>query len=252
MRNSIIAALNELENDHSCHVLFACESGSRAWGFASLDSDFDVRFIYKKPLDWYLQLDASADSIDIMLPDDLDLCGWDLRKALTLFSKGNVCLFEWLGSPEIYYRDDVFHDQLKGLIPYYFNPKKALYHYLSTAKKMQEKHLTSDHVNVKKIFYIIRPLLACKWIIKSSTMPPTEFEPLYLNNDIPQAIRQHIQDLLLTKNSSSEKDRVTLPSALLNWINFTTDSIINISNKMDSIEKPAIDPLNQLLISNIT
>ena len=114
-KERVSAALRDIESRHGCRVLFAVESGSRAWGFASSDSDYDVRGVFAKPLDWYLQLKSDVpDTIVEELPGDIDVSLWDLRKALLQMAKSNASFLEWLGSP-IIYRDDGMIAALNGI-----------------------------------------------------------------------------------------------------------------------------------------
>ncbi|TAK75295.1 MAG: nucleotidyltransferase domain-containing protein [Gammaproteobacteria bacterium] len=248
MLNEIIATLKIIESQHQCTVLFACESGSRAWGFASPDSDFDVRFIYVNPLEWYLKLEDKADTINKMLPNDLDLCGWDLQKALRLFAKCNICLNEWLNSPCIYYQDNDFYQKLKALIPLYFNPKKAVYHYLSTVNKTVKDHLQTTAINIKKLFYILRPLLACIWIINKKSMPPTMFKEVLFQVEeyLPSEIIKFIHLLLAEKSISSEKHTVIIPQEIIEWIHEQASSLTALANKLPAVNNPDWDPLNAL------
>ena len=133
MKERVIRELKRIEQEYGVRVLLAVESGSRAWGFASPDSDYDVRFIYAHPKDWYISVMEERDVIEEMLPGDLDVSGWDLRKALRLFAKCNLALNEWIGSPMTYFAIDEFRAQIAALIPRYFNPIAAIHHYRSTA-----------------------------------------------------------------------------------------------------------------------
>jgi uncharacterized protein len=108
-------ALAQVETERNVRVLFACESGSRAWGFASRDSDYDVRFLYVHRRDWYLSVEDRRDVIERPIADDLDVSGWELRKALRLLRKSNPPLFEWLKSPVVYRRDPAFAGELGAL-----------------------------------------------------------------------------------------------------------------------------------------
>ena len=101
---AINQALDHVEADDDVAILLAVESASRAWGFPSSDSDYDVRFVYVRPPDWYLSIDLEArrDVIEYPLKDNIDLSGWDLRKALRLFRKSNPPLLEWLQCPIVY------------------------------------------------------------------------------------------------------------------------------------------------------
>jgi uncharacterized protein len=105
IRSDILDRLLAIEAEHGVRALYACESGSRGWGFASPDSDYDVRFIYVHPLPWYLRVSAQRDVIEVPISDELDINGWELRKALSLLKKGNATLIEWLDSPVVYRAD---------------------------------------------------------------------------------------------------------------------------------------------------
>src|SRR3954452_13450282 len=104
VRDQILKRLEEAEAEHGVRILYACESGSRAWGFASPDSDYGVRFIYAQPRNWYLSFDVERrrDVIEYPIVDDIDQSGWDVRKALYLFTRNNGALLEWLHSPIVY------------------------------------------------------------------------------------------------------------------------------------------------------
>lgn len=243
----IIATLKSLELEYECTILFACESGSRAWGFASPDSDYDIRFIYAHPLAWYLNIEDKDDTINKMLPGDLDFCGWELQKTLRLFSKCNLCLNEWLNSPYIYYKNENFHKIIKKLIPEYFNPKKAMHHYLSTAKKITEMYLQTNPTNIKKLFYVLRPLFACIWIKNRQTMPPTVFRELLNQQNLPYEIIKFINFLLIEKNISSEKHNTNLPKEISAWINEQIIMLTNESNNLSAKKQIACNPLNKIM-----
>jgi predicted nucleotidyltransferase len=173
-------------------------------GFGSPDSDYDIRFIYAHRPDWYLSVFEARDVIEEMLPDQLDVSGWELRKALRLFSKCNLALNEWLGSPITYSEVSDFRRQLLDLIPYYFNPIAAIYHYRSMADRVLSEHLVDDHISIKKIFYVLRPLLACRWIQRTASQPPTEFQELLLADCVTADERQWIEYLLEQKRTAAE------------------------------------------------
>lgn len=102
MTTEIQQELSRLEIQHNIQILYAVESGSRAWGFASVNSDWDVRYIYVHRPEWYLHIDDKKDNQEEILPNDIDLAGWELRKALRLFRKSNPPMLEWLDSPIVY------------------------------------------------------------------------------------------------------------------------------------------------------
>ena len=164
MKEIIVSKLNAIEYKSNVRILYACESGSRAWGFASPDSDYDVRFIYVHPREHYLSVDEQRDVIELPINDLLDINGWELRKALRLFKKSNGPLYEWLQSPVVYDQNNEFIDDLKNLMPHYFSPRANMHHYLSMAKTVFESDLAGGEVRLKKYFYALRPILACRWI----------------------------------------------------------------------------------------
>ena len=182
--------LDEIERKEGVRILHAVESGSRAWGFASPDSDYDVRFVYARPKEDYLRLDELRDVIEWQLDEVLDINGWDLKKALRQFAKGNATLFEWSESP-IIYRTTQEWARIKEVSKQYFSEKGAVYHYYGTAKRTLQDYLLEDTVRYKKYFYAIRPLLAARYIEEYHTAPPVLFDDL-LKMDLPQDLRQAI------------------------------------------------------------
>ena len=166
--------LKEIEARENIRVIHCVESGSRAWGFASPDSDYDVRFIYVRPLEYYLRLDKTRDVIEWQLDETLDINGWDLQKALRLLHSSNPTLFEWNNSP-IVYKTTPEWGEISAVIDQFFQKKAGLYHYLSTAKKNYREYLKGDMVKLKKYFYVLRPILACRWILEKQTPPPMLF-----------------------------------------------------------------------------
>lgn len=166
--------LNKLSEERQVHILYACESGSRAWGFPSPDSDYDVRFIYAHNLDWYLSIFEQRDVIEKPITDELDLGGWDLKKAFGLMFKANAPLLEWLHSPIVYYQNDTVLEKLQQLSEKSFCARHVCYHYYVMADKMWQTLKTQPNIKLKTMFYIMRALLCCEWIIKENTPPPVE------------------------------------------------------------------------------
>lgn len=171
------AKLREIEQREGIRILHCVESGSRAWGFASPDSDYDVRFVYVRPAEFYLRLDKTRDVIEWQLDDTLDINGWDLQKALGLLHGSNPTLFEWIRSP-IVYKTTPEWARIAALADHYFQQKAVLYHYLSMAKKNYREYLKGETVRLKKYFYVLRPLLACRWILARHTPPLMRFTEL--------------------------------------------------------------------------
>ena len=206
----IVAEINrrllEVEKTQNVTVLFACESGSRAWGFASEDSDYDVRFIYIHPTDWYLSvnLEDKRDVIELPIDDVWDINGWELRKALKLFNKSNPPLLEWLQSPIIYRENTEIMNQIRELLAVHYSPAACLYHYLSMASKNYRGYLQGDEVKLKKYFYVLRPIFACRWIERDLGSVPVEFSKLIESVDIPSDIEIIIAELLHAKMQGGE------------------------------------------------
>lgn len=202
MNQKILQKLKEIEAQKGVEILFACESGSRAWGFASPDSDYDIRFIYKHDLNYYLSLWEQTDVIEFMTEDDLDGSGWDLRKTVKLLAKSNAPLLEWLHSPVIYYQDDVFLEQLRLLANDCFSPIACLYHYLGTTKNFMDV-CTAEEVKLKSYFYALRTVLAGKWIIERNSFPPVAFAELM--PIAPLGVQEKILELMEIKANQDEK-----------------------------------------------
>ena len=178
MRIEVLENLRRIESEHEVTVLFACESGSRGWGFASPDSDYDVRFIYVHRLPWYLTVAPGRDVIELPISGELDVNGWDLRKALALLRESNPTLLEWLGSPIVYREDAGAMTRFRMLAQDVFSNAKGWHHYASMAKKNFREHLQAEEVRYKKYLYVLRPLLAARWIRARSGVPPMRFAEL--------------------------------------------------------------------------
>lgn len=204
MKKQIVEQLDVLEKEKSIKILYAVESGSRAWGFESKDSDFDIRFIYIHPYDWYLSIDNKRDFIEFSKDKILDFSGWELRKALRLFRKSNPPLLEWLRSPTIYLEEFGLAQQMRKLSKGYFSPKSCIYHYLHMAVGNYREYLKRENVRVKKYFYVLRPILACQWIEKNNSIPPVEFRKLLLLQAKDRALKNTIEKLLKRKMEGDE------------------------------------------------
>lgn len=207
MKEQILHKLQQIELEEQVKIIYACESGSRAWGFESQNSDYDVRFIYVRPLDDYLTIFEQRDVIERPLHDELDVNGWDIRKALQLLRKSNPPLLEWLHSPIQYLNQEHLTIPLYNLVSDLFSAKSSIFHYLHMAKGNYREYLKGEQVKLKKYFYVLRPILACGWIEKYRTIPPVEFQTL-VDELIPQQheIFNSIHSLLEQKRSGDELD----------------------------------------------
>lgn len=199
--------LKEIERAYGVTVLWAVESGSRAWGFASPDSDFDVRFLYKRRPEAYLKLKPERDVIELPVDDTWDVNGWDLDKTLKLLGKSNPTLYEWMDSP-IRYMESDFARRISPLMQACFSEERMLYHYLNTARRSIKTFLQGETVRPKKYFYALRPILACEWMRTYHTAPPMQFEAL-CREMLPDALRPSVERLLELKMNGPEK--MTIP-----------------------------------------
>jgi hypothetical protein len=213
-RTEIAARLAGLASAQQVKVLFACESGSRAWGFPSPDSDYDVRFVYAHPLPWYLSVEERRDVIETPLEATdwglFDMGGWDVRKMLRLVRKSNPVIWEWLQSPIIYAAmpEDTLA-ALRQAVDSFYSPVAACHHYLALCRHTMERELTGPSVKIKKYFYMLRPILAAAWISQYRSVPPMEFAPLLAMVSDQPDILAAIHALLESKQTTDE--RIPIP-----------------------------------------
>lgn len=203
IRKEIEEKMAEIEKMENVTVLYAVESGSRAWGVESLDSDYDVRFIFVRPEKDYLGIREKRDVIEWQLDEVLDINGWDLKKTLLQFHKGNATLFEWANSPIVYKTTDMWKE-IYDSCRQYFSEKAALHHYCGTANNTFLQYLQGDKVRYKKYVYALRPLLACRFIENEHGIPPVRFEEL-LRQKLPGELAGEINGMLKIKAVSDEK-----------------------------------------------
>ncbi|MBS0525801.1 MAG: nucleotidyltransferase domain-containing protein [Proteobacteria bacterium] len=232
VRANIDRRLAGIERTFGVEIFYACESGSRAWDFASLDSDYDVRFLYRHPRDWYLSLDEQRDVIETPIEGVYDVNGWDLRKALRLALKGNPVLFEWLSSPTRYLERPLaarFHDMALSV----FDPVKAYRHYLSMARGQRRTYLMGETVRQKKYFYAVRPLLACHYLLAARSLVPMRFLDLMDAVTPPADVRETLIEMLRTKRRASEAAEAQRLPVLDRWI----------GQSLEALEARAPDPV---------
>ena len=248
IKNHILTRLNEIEKENDVEILYAVESGSRAWGFESTDSDYDVRFIYRHNLEWYLNILPKRDVIEYPVTDLYDYSGWDLRKALFLLNKSNPVLFEWLISPIVYIRNEKVYALLKDASEKYFSPIASIYHYLHMAARNYREYLNAEQVKIKKYFYVLRPLFACMWIDKYNTTPPMEFEKLMYDADMEDQVRDEISGLLVRKRSGVEMGLDMKIQSINSFIESRIDYFEKKSSDYNPKDKPSADYLDNVFI----
>lgn len=247
VRTEIVQRLCNAEAEHGVRILFAVESGSRAWGFASPNSDYDVRFIYMRQPAWYqaVDLEERRDVIEYPIVDDIDLNGWDVRKALRLFWKSNPAFVEWIQSPITYIDQSVFREASLALLPEIYSPEKGIYHYRSMAKTNYRGYLREPVVRLKKYFYVLRPLLAARWIAKTGSAAPIEFEKLLTLLEQERSVLSEVYRLLEQKRSAPELGLAPAVPSLNAFIESELgDGPANIPPK--SSEPRVVDQLNGL------
>ena len=245
MREVILEELRKIEEKENVKIIMAIESGSRAWGFASPDSDYDVRFIYVRRPESYLKLEGIRDVIEWKLDDTLDINGWDLKKALQLLYKSNPTVFEWCASPIIYMEREVFAD-LKRVLPHYFSVKKSLFHYLHMAQT-NYRDLKGTEVRGKTYFYVLRPLLAAKWILDKKSAPPMLFDEL-VEAELEDELKPELDKLLKLKKCMPEIGMIPKTQIFNDYIEKNLQEIKEIAA---GIEEKRVDweMLNALFIN---
>ena len=208
MKSRIQHELNEIEKNYNIKIIYACESGSRAWGFASSDSDYDVRFIYTHPKDWYLTIAEKRDVIENPLDGDLDINGWDIRKSLILLRKSNSPLLEWISSPIKYRNVKQKMNVFVELSAVAFLPESSCYHYLSMAKNIISNFDDGEVVKIKSYLYSLRTILCCKWIIMRLNQPPMKIQDL-LKEFLPIGeLREIVDNLIYVKSGGTESAKI--------------------------------------------
>jgi len=229
--------LPDIEKEHSVKILYAVESGSRAWGFESVDSDYDVRFIYAHDKNWYLNILPKTDVIEYPITDEFDFSGWDLRKTMFLLNKSNPVFFEWMRSPIVYYKDDFFYNIMEHLSKGYFSPISSVYHYLHMAGRNYREYLQASEVKLKKYFYVLRPIMACMWIENYKESPPMEFGTL-LAQIADKDLLGKIEELLQRKKSGVELGTEPRIELINDFIESKLHHFENTVNTYDPKNKP--------------
>lgn len=182
-------------------MLFSCESGSRAWGFPSQDSDYDIRFVYVQKNEKYLSVSEVQEDLQFPIYDDLDVYGWDLRKVLRLLLKCNVTPYEWIQSPIIYKENDSFLKSFRSLLLDYYCERSHANHYLGLVNG-RLLQLDKEKMSLKSFFYILRGLLSAKWNVKFRFYAPMELEPLL--ELLPMELKDKVDRLREIKSNVDE------------------------------------------------
>ena len=243
--------IKEIEEKEHIRVLHVVESGSRAWGFASPDSDYDVRFIYVRDKNFYLSLLETKDFIDWELNEILDINGWDIKKVLQHFHKSNATLYEWGNSPVVYYTTEEWKEVYQKVANLYFSCKSVMYHYYGTAAKNYQMYLTDELVKYKKYFYVLRPILACKWIEERKCPPPVLFDELF-NTVLEGDMKTAVTELLAKKVQMSESDRAPKIDAINQYIEEKLAYYKALLEKMEDDRNYDWEPLEAVFRDSFT
>lgn len=231
--------LEEIAQTSGVHIPWAIESGSRAWGFPSPDSDYDARFIYVRPASHLLTIWPRRDVIERPIVGDMDVNGWDLAKALKLILRGNAVVVEWLQSPIIYRGVPWFRETLLTFASDWTDRQRIASHYLHLSRRQRDLHLNASEVSLKKVFYALRPAAALRWLRlhPGEALPPMHFPTLMQECDPPKDVVELTRELTLRKAATREMGTGSVPSAVLNFI----DSVIADAELEDSVRPVSPD-----------
>ena len=240
MRRAVAAELERMERAEDVRVLLAVESGSRAWGFASPDSDFDVRFVYVRPVEHYLRLEPARDVLVWRVDEVFDVDGWDADKALRLLRGSNPSLFEWLASPIVYAEDRAFA-VVRGLAADCFSPVASAHHYLS----MGRNHLAAlagETVRLKKCLYTMRAILAARWVVAERAPAPMLLRDL-VDAELEEPMRGLAAELLEAKTAGGEHGERPRIAALNAW---AAGALVQVTGALADVEPPTPVPWERL------
>lgn len=250
MKEKILYYLEKLEKEKDIQILLACETGSRAWGFPSPDSDFDIRIIYKHKKNWYLSLNEQKDSIDLMFEEnEIDITGWDLRKSLKLLFKSNVSMLERIQSPIIYKENKEFVEEIKELAQNSYSKIATIHHHLNLAKGMF-RELNSESYKLKKLFYVLRSTASCQWILERNEIPPIVFTEVLDGISISESNKNRILELIDLKAAKNESYFHSREEILFEYIKETWDKAKKEAKKLPS-GNGNMDELNKFFIKTL-
>jgi predicted nucleotidyltransferase len=236
--------LMRIEAEKGVEILYACESGSRAWGFASPDSDYDIRFLYRRPLLDSYGIELGADTIECPIVDDLDPGGWELRKALGLLRKSNGALIEWLRSPIVYRANASFHGDVQQLIRDHLSVRGLANHYRGLANGTYNTRIDVPEPSAKAYLYCLRAVLAAHHVLNTGSPPPVPFAELI--PIVPAEVKKAIHELLAWKCTAPEK---ASPGHLARLDVYLAEAIPALAATLDAMEETpvAAEPFDEVL-----
>jgi predicted nucleotidyltransferase len=215
---AVDARLDRVEDEYDVDIVWAIESGSRAWGFPSPDSDYDCRFLYVRRVEDYVGLRARRDVIETPLDKVFDVNGWDVRKALGLMVRGNATVGEWLRSPIVYRGDAALRDELMALAEEVVDRHALTRHYLHVARN--NLALLASTGVAKKFFYALRPAVTLRWmrVRQDATLPPMDLPALVAGAAVPDDVRAAVDELIGRKAHTRELGEMVVPDVLLAFV----------------------------------
>jgi uncharacterized protein len=217
----IDARLASIRQGQRVEIPLAIESGSRAWGFPSPDSDYDCRFIFVRPTTDYLSLWPERDVIETPLDKVLDVNGWDLAKAVKLLLKGNATVIEWLTSPISYGTDATFREEFLQLARTIADRAAIGRHYLHLGERQLRTYFrTGKPIAQKKILYALRPAAALRWLRyhPKEAVAPMHFPTLMAGCSPPGGVSKIVQTLIARKAATRELGLEVLPEPIRQFI----------------------------------
>lgn len=248
MKTIILSHLRDIEQENDVKVLLAVATGSRAWGWDSPSSDWDVRFIYVHKPEWYFKIEPQRDVIEKVTGDNVDLAGWELRKALYLLKRSNPSLLEWLNSSSVICLDEEFGRRIHEIEKDYFNPVKSMYHYNGMYNKYNERYFGGDGFPIKGFIYYLRGVLSCKWIETKLSLPPTRISDLLDATVEDQRIRSMIDDVIKIKKGLLKSDKQVVDDSLVNYARHLADHYNEIIGSFrPELNEVSADALDSIL-----
>lgn len=249
IETAIQAELIAVEREHRVRILWACESGSRAWGFPSPDSDFDVRFVYAHERDWYLSIAPGRDVIERPVDEVFDVSGWDIRKALQLLRGGNATVSEWMDSPIVYKSDAQFRDDFLNLIARAHRPDRSYWQYRSVARRSFALATVSADVKIKKFLYALRTCLAAEWAATREERPPMRLGALIEGRVDDPEVCAKIEALVRIKASLSERADSPVALELVAWLGERIAGLESL--KVEPVAPAPVELFDELLLNHL-
>lgn len=255
MERQIKKICKEIEKEYDIKILFAIENGSRAWRMESIDSDFDVRFVYYRKKEEYLKIDKPTDVITRAFDKDLkpcktegsmiDITGFDIYKYIRLLADSNPTTIEWITTDMIYYgkQNKIF----KRFATNNFNPERLFYHYKSMCKNNYIKYIKSkNNITYKRYLYSFRGLLNSLWVLKKNSIPPISFKETILSSSsyIDKKIVDQLNKIITLKQLGNEKEIIKNIPKFDNYI----EAFLKKGTILKTLKRIDIEPLNKEII----